>query len=91
MLIKKMYDKIQIKVITMFNNILSLFIKSIIIYFLVNQNISYAYLDPGTGGSLLQIVLALLAGIGSFLGFYWRKTLDYIKNFIKKFKKAEKK
>jgi len=75
----------------MFNNILSLFIKSILIYFLVIQDISYAYLDPGTGGSLLQIVLAILAGIGSFLGFYWRKTLDFIKNFIKKFKKVRKK
>lgn len=41
---------------------------------------SYAYLDPGTGGSLLQIIVAAIAGVAASIGFYWQK----FKNFFKK-------
>ncbi len=68
-----------------------LLIKSIFIYFFIFQSYSLAYLDPGTGSNFVQIIIALLAGIGSFFGFYWRKTVIFIKNIGQKLKKNDKK
>jgi hypothetical protein len=62
----------------------------VIIFFLIFQNNAYAYLDPGTGSSILQLILAAVAGIGSLMGFYWRKTVIFFKNIKKKFNKNNK-
>ena len=64
--------------------------KIFFIYFFIFQSISYAYLDPGTGSSLLQILLALLVGIGSYLGFYWKKMVIFLKDIGSKFGKKNK-
>lgn len=48
---------------------------------------AYAYLDPGSGSYLTQIIIASLAGFGFFLKTNWQK----IKNFFKKRAKNEKK
>ena len=37
---------------------------------------AYAYVDPGTGGLLYQIVFIIIALVGSYLGF--------LRNFIKR-------
>jgi len=62
----------------------------VIIFFLIFQNNAYAYLDPGTGSSFLQLILAAVAGIGSLMGFYWGKTVIFFKNIKKKFNKNNK-
>ena len=62
----------------------------VIIFFLIFQNNAYAYLDPGTGSSFLQLILAAIAGIGSLMGFYWGKTVMFFKNIKQKFKKKSK-
>jgi hypothetical protein len=33
----------------------------------------YAYLDPGTGSMLLQVILGGLAAVGVVLKLYWHK------------------
>ena len=54
-----------------------------IVYFgsQVNAN---AYLDPGTGSIILQALIAVIAAIGSYIGFYWKKVKDFFKKFTKK-------
>ncbi|CAN1593644.1 hypothetical protein MCEME18_00229 [Candidatus Pelagibacterales bacterium] len=47
---------------------------------------SYAYLDPGTGGILLQIIIAAIA----YIGFYYRNTIKFFKNIFSKIKKKNK-
>ena len=42
-------------------------------------NVSFAYLDPGTGSIILQ---ALVAGIIG-LGIFWRRIIKGIKQFFK--------
>ena len=42
----------------------------------------YAYLDPGMGTMLLQI----LAGAALFIGIGWRYIVRFVKNLIKKIK-----
>ncbi|MBI4925834.1 MAG: hypothetical protein HY843_07920 [Bdellovibrio sp.] len=46
---------------------------------------SYAYLDPGTGSYLLQIILGTLFATFFTLKLYWRKIKAYFQEkFIKK-------
>ena len=55
--------------------------------FLFLPNEVYAYIDPGTGGSILQIILAFLAGFFSLIVFYFQKVKLFIKKIINKIKK----
>ena len=59
---------------------------SFITYFMFNYNQAYAYIDPGTGGILLQALLGLVAAIGAYITLYWRK----FKNFLDKIFKTKK-
>lgn len=43
-----------------------------------------AYLDPGSGSFILQLILASLMGALFMLGIYWKKVKAYFKNLIKK-------
>ena len=59
---------------------LLLFILSIC---LITEN-SYAYLDPGTGGSLLQIILGMFAFAASVITYYWDKGKMFFLELFKK-------
>ena len=56
------------------------------LYFLFGYNHAYAYIDPGTGGILLQALLGLVAAVGAYITLYWRK----FKNFVNKIFKIKK-
>ena len=43
-----------------------------------------AYLDPGSGSFILQLILASLMGALFMLGMYWKKVKAYFKKLIKK-------
>ena len=58
----------------------------IVFIFLMSTN-SYAYIDPGTGGILLQALLGAIAAIGAYITLYWRK----FKNLLNKIFKIKKK
>ena len=38
---------------------------------------AYAYLDPGTGSMILQVLLGGIAGVAVAGRFYWRKVLGF--------------
>lgn len=38
-----------------------------------------AYIDPGTGSYLIQLLLAGLLGIGVTMKFYWRRIVAFFK------------
>ena len=50
-------------------------------------NNAYAYLDPGSGSIILQII----AAIGASLVFFYKTVKEFIRNFIDKTKKYLKK
>ena len=55
---------------------------------LLLSNPSYAYLDPGTGSVLLNLIVGAIAGLLSFVSFYWKKIKTFLKKiFLKKNKK----
>ena len=56
---------------------------------LISSN-SYAYLDPGTGGSLLQIILGMFAAAASVIAYYWNKVKVFFLELFKKNNDKEK-
>lgn len=47
---------------------------------------AFAYLDPGTGSMILQVILAGIVGIGCTFKVWWQK----LSGFIKKVKDGRK-
>ena len=61
-------------------------------YFLIilfYPNISYAYLDPGTGGIIIQAILALIAFISAFFFGVKEKIKKFILRIRSLFKKKD--
>lgn len=58
----------------------------LLLLFLVNTKISYAYLDPGTGSYILQILALILASVGTFFGFSFNKVKQILKKILNFFK-----
>ena len=48
-----------------------------------------AYLDPGSGSYILQLVIAGFMGALFMLGVYWRKVKAFVKNVFNKEEGAE--
>ena len=61
----------------------------IFLFSIVIENNAYAYLDPGSGGSILQMIIAFLAAVGATLSFYWSKLKLFLVKLFKK-KKDDK-
>lgn len=57
--------------------------------FLIIPNISYAYIDPGSGSAILMGLLALLTGGLVFLKNFYNKTKNFFKKFFSKIKKKK--
>lgn len=58
---------------------------AIILFFITGSFVpAYAYLDPGTGGILVQGLLAGVASALAILKIYWRKIKAFITSFFKK-------
>jgi uncharacterized membrane protein len=49
-----------------------------------------AYLDPGTGSIIIQVVIAGLFGLIFFIKLFWGKIKSLFKNLLSKSNKAEK-
>ncbi len=42
-------------------------------FLLVPIGSAFAYIDPGTGSMIVQVVIAVLVGGAAFIGAFWRK------------------
>jgi len=45
---------------------------------------AYAYIDPGTGSLVIQVILGALVGVGITVKIYWYKLKGFISNINKK-------
>jgi len=41
-----------------------------------------AYIDPTTGGMLIQMLLAGLAGVGMVIGMFWSRIKDFLQGLF---------
>jgi|TARA_B110000093_G_C12567930_1_gene244677 O-antigen/teichoic acid export membrane protein len=62
-----------------------------LIFFLIFQNKSYAYLDPGTGSILLQAIVAGIVGLLTWVSFARQKIKDILTRLKNKYLKINKK
>ena len=82
---KKNY--IRGKKVLNFGKILSLIIFFLSLCFLTFPKAAYAYLDPGTGSLIIQVIIATLVGVSFGIKMYWRKIKTF---FISRFSKRKK-
>lgn len=52
-------------------------------YFLFPRRV-YAYLDPGTGSYVLQLIMAGLLGVAFLAKVYWRNVKAFLSNLLRK-------
>ncbi len=43
-----------------------------------------AYLDPGTGSLIIQVVIGMAVGALAFAGIYWRRVRSFFRNIFSK-------
>jgi len=62
--------------------------KIVVIYlgilYLIFPRTAYAYLDPGTGSYVLQIILAAFVGLAFTIKIYWTKVKSFFINLFSK-------
>ena len=56
----------------------------IIILFYSTIANAYAYLDPGSGSIIIQVILFVIAGFGTFFAFFKTKTKNVFEKILKK-------
>ncbi len=71
------------------NKALKLAITLSFVFLIVPQK-AHAYLDPGTGSYLIQIIIASVAGAGYFLKINWGKIKDIFSKKSRKKTENEK-
>lgn len=54
------------------------------LFFLMFPQVSYAYLDPGTGSYIFQIILAAFIGAAFTIKIYWTKVKTFFVNLFSK-------
>ncbi len=57
------------------------------LFFLMFPQVSYAYLDPGTGSYIFQLILAAFVGAAFTIKIYWAKIKTV---FVNRFSKKDK-
>jgi uncharacterized RDD family membrane protein YckC len=45
---------------------------------------AFAYLDPGSGGFIIQAILGFLAAIFAYMTFFWNKMKSFFSKIFKK-------
>jgi len=61
----------------------------LLLYFFVFAQSTYAYLDPGTGSYITQLMIGFVAGGLYLLKAYWRKIAVVVKRLFKKAGKTD--
>lgn len=68
---------------------INLLLKIFIVFILFTSE-SYAYLDPGTGSIILQVIIGFIATTVATISIYWNKFKLFISKLFKKKEKEKK-
>ena len=61
----------------------------LVMVFLAVSIPALAYLDPGTGSYLFQLLIAGIDGAGYAVKVFWKNISDFVKTFFAKLKKKD--
>jgi energy-coupling factor transporter transmembrane protein EcfT len=61
-----------------------------ILFLLLFSQAAYAYLDPGTGSYILQLIIAAFVGVSFAAKVYWKKITNFLSSRLSKQNKDEK-
>ena len=53
-------------------------------FYILSINSAYAYIDPGTGGIILQAIVAFIAAFFAYITLFWRKFKTILTKLFKK-------
>ena len=56
----------------------------LIFYLLLFPRLVYAYLDPGSGSLILQLIIAFLAGLSLMIKVFWTKIKTFFNTLFSK-------
>ena len=56
---------------------------TISLLFILLHSDAHAYIDPGTGGIILQAIIGFLAALGATITVYWKKFKEIFKKIFK--------
>lgn len=59
-------------------------------YLLIAPKRVYAYLDPGSGSFIFQLLIGALFGVSFAIKIYWRKIKNFFLNFFSRQRKRKK-
>ena len=62
----------------------------IFIFYTSMSGTAFAYLDPGSGGFIIQAILGFLAAIFAYMTFFWNKIKSFLNKIFKKEKDSSK-
>ena len=76
--------KITRNIIINLNKMIKKYFFIFVIAYFSSIKSSYAYLDPGTGGSIIQLIMVFLAAAGASISLYYKRFKLILKNFFPK-------
>jgi len=62
--------------------------KTLVLFLFVFPNIAFAYLDPGTGSYIFQVLIAAVVGAFFAIKMYWQRVKNF---FSSRFSKKQEK
>ena len=63
---------------------IALFILSVFFLFFVLSGQAYAYIDPGTGSYVIQVIIASVVAAGFAVQMFWKRISGFFKNLFSK-------
>lgn len=72
-----------------FKHLTTITIIFVLLFFLFTKS-AYAYLDPGSGSFIFQILIATVVGASFAIKLYWRKIKTFFANVFSKGQNVEK-
>ena len=73
-----MFKKLAVKLVYLFLIVNILFVEQ-----------SFAYIDPGSGSLILQIILGAIAATAAFAKIFWYRVKEFFKKFSNLFTKKD--
>jgi len=59
-----------------------------ILFYSISVHNAYAYLDPGSGSLIIQVLIAFALGISYYIKINWKKLITFFNNHFPKRKKG---